>query len=474
MRYLKHIYIFIAVIFITGCEDKLEGIGPEDALSAGAVFSNFDLIDATTLGIYDGMQDGDIIGGTTEFISDFMADDVNFVGSFTTLQDIRDFDSNATNGTIGGIWFDVFDIIRDANNIIVNLPDVNQADVSFSSPSDAANFGALKTQFIAEARFCRALATFIGVNLFAQPYQVGNGGELGLPIVTDFFSGDIAPFQSPRSTVNETHSFIEEDLMFAIANLPRTNGDRASSNAAKALLARLYLYREQWADAANYANQVISDGSFGLASDFTFYNNPSSEHIFQVINTTDDPAFGSRFDTFYNSTADNGRGDLTMTSNLEALYTSEAGDLRYTTLTKSGIDAGNNSATFTIKYPNGQTGSSDPNVIRIAEMYLIRAEANFRLGSSVGASPMADINRTRARAGLPALSGTVTLDDILNERRKELAFEGFRRMDKLRNNLNLKANSSNAISAPGGAKTILPLPDDELNNNPNAQQNPSY
>ncbi len=473
MKNIKFLSFLLVVFLAYNCDDKLDEIAPEDSLSSSVIFSNFTTIDAATVGIYDGMQDGDIIGGLPEFISDFTADDVSFVGSFTSLQDIRDFNADATNTSIDNIWFDIFDVVRDANNIIVNLPDVQAENVNFSSPTDAQNFDALKNEFIAEARFCRALVNFIGVNLFAQPYQISNGSNLGLPLIEEFFTGDISPFQKERATLNETHAFIEADLQFAMNNLPAQNGIRASSTAAKALLSRLYLYREQWSEAANMANDVINTGGFALAGNLNFYNNPSSEHIFRIINLPDDAAFGSNFDTFYNSTANNGRGDLVFTQDLVDLYTSEPGDLRYTSLSIDDVDAGNNPARFTLKYPNGQNNDSDPNVLRMAEMYLNRAEANFRGGTSIGATPLADVNATRTRAGLPPLTGPITLDDILNERRKELAFEGHRRMDLLRNLRNLRPDNG-AVSEAGGQKTILPIPDDELNNNGNITQNPGY
>lgn len=462
----KTVFFFALTALVLGCEDRVESILPEDSLSSTAVFTNFVTIEAAVIGVYDGLQDGDIIG-TPDFIADFMSDNVNFVGSFTTLQDIRDFDADPTNGTIDNIWLDIYDITRDANNVIVNLPTLNAESVN-GAPE---NFDALRTQFIAEARFCRALAYFIGVNIFAQPFQVGGGGTLGLPIVTDFFEGDIAPFQQPRSTVNETHAFIEADLLFAMNNLPATNGIRASSTAARGLLSRLYLYREQWAAAANMANDVINTTGFNLAADFSFYNNTSPEHLFQVINQADDPAFGSDFDTFYNPTSNNGRGDLPFSQDLIDAFEAQPGDLRFD-LVLSSVDAGNNPALFTTKYPNGATNESDPNVIRMGEIHLNRAEANFRAGTDIGATPLADVNAVRARAGLAPLAA-VTLDDILLERRKELAFEGARRMDLLRNNLNLKPGGG-AVSAPGSDLVILPIPDDELNSNPNAQQNPGY
>ena len=470
MKHFNKILLLVTALVAWNCDSKIDDITPENDLSADVIFSNFTTIEAATVGIYDGMQDGGFIG-QPEYISDFMSDNVNFVGSFTTLQDIRDFDANATNGTIGGMWFDVFDVIRDANNIIVNLPEVDPANVGFVSTANSTNFEALRTQFIGEAHFSRALATFQGVNMFAQPFQFSNGSNLGMPLVTGFFEGEVEPFQLPRSTVNETHAFIESDLLIAMNNLPETNGIRASSTSARALLSRLYLYREQWNEAANMANDVINTSGFSLAPDYTFYNNPSSEHIFRVINQADDGAFGNPFDTFYNPTSNNGRGDLTFSDDLIAAFEAEPNDLRFA-LSFEDVDAGNNPARFTTKYPNGATSESDPNVLRMGEMYLNRAEANFRGGTNIGDTPLNDINAIRDRAGLAPLA-SVTLDDILLERRKELAFEGHRRMDLLRNNLNLKPDNG-AISAPGSDKVILPIPTDELNANPNAVQNPSY
>ena len=473
MKKNKLIFYSLIMWSLINCsENKLEEITPEDNIPAALIFTNFSTIEATTVGIYDGMQNGDIIGGQVEFIGDFLSDDVNFVGSYPSLQQLRNFYAASTNRNVNDIWFNVFNVTRNANNIIENLAVLSSQDITFSDPNDFETFETRKQEFIAEARFCRALVTFIGANLFAHPYQVENGENLGMPIVTAFFAGDEGRFKEPRATLNETHTFIENDLLFAVNNLSDFNGIRASSTAAKALLSRLYLYREQWSEAANMANAVINTSGFSLAPDYTFYNNPSSEHIFRIINLPDDSAFGLNFDLFYNPASARGRGDLTITPDLITAFTAEIGDLRYTTLTTEDRDPSNNPARFTLKYPNGQTNESDPNVLRMGEIYLNRAEANLRGNTTIGDTPLNDVNAIRARAGLVALTA-VTLEDVLLERRKELAFEGHRRMDLLRNNKNLKPENF-PISAPGGNKTILPIPANEINMNPNAVQNTSY
>jgi hypothetical protein len=131
---------------------------------------------------------------------------------------------------------------------------------------------------------------------------------------------------------------------------------------------------------------------------------------------------------------------------------------------------------FTTKYPNGTANTDDPNVLRVSEMYMIRAEANLRGNLTVGGvAPVADVNRIRTRAGLTPLV-TVNLTEIIEERRKEFCFEGLRRMDLLRNNLPLRASdmANFAKSQPTADKVVFPIPQRERDNNPNLIQNTGY
>ena len=119
---------------------------------------------------------------------------------------------------------------------------------------------------------------------------------------------------------------------------------------------------------------------------------------------------------------------------------------------------------LTSKYTN-QYGNI--HVIRLAEMYLIRAEANYRLGTSLGATPLDDINTIRGRAKASALT-TVTLDDILLERRRELAFEGFLIHDIKRTKGNVGSLNWNSD------KLVFPIPLREMQVNNKLVQNPGY
>jgi hypothetical protein len=141
-----------------------------------------------------------------------------------------------------------------------------------------------------------------------------------------------------------------------------------------------------------------------------------------------------------------------------ALY--EAGDARKTFFSNSG------GSDYTSKH---NSRFANVRVIRLAEMYLIRAEANFRLGTTVGDSPLNDVNRIRTRAGLPALTaGELTLARILRERKLELAFEGQALHD-------IKRLQGTVGGLPWNSpKLVFPIPEREIIANPNLTQNEGY
>ncbi|MDB0601538.1 RagB/SusD family nutrient uptake outer membrane protein [Tenacibaculum maritimum] len=468
MKKNKIIYILLGIlsIFVSSCESSLD-IAPEGSLTGGVVLSNAALAEGVLVGAYGRMRNDAAFNGTTQLTQEWMSDNIDFKGSFPTFQEIRDYTTIADNGSVSGYWRNLYDVISPANFLINKLPTTDIPDLSEAE----------RERIIAEAKFIRAITNFNLVNLFAQPFQVSNGSNLGIPLIVDFFEGDLSLFQLPRSTVNEVHAAIEKDLLEAIPELLEvTSRGRASKGAAKALLARLYLYRDEFSKAADYANQVIQSSRYELAPNYLFFNqNDSSEHIFQIINNAvDGQTSGQGFSGLANP-APVGRGDTPFSQNLLNEYALEPGDLRFTTLHVEGTDAVGKTSTFTTKFPDGVNNSDNAPILRVTEMYTIRAEANLRGLTNIGDSPLNDINALRSRAGLPVLV-SVNLDVILNEKRKELCFEGQRRMDLLRNKRSLRrAGQANiAASAFGANKTILPIPSDELDLNPNNTQNPGY
>jgi len=235
---IKYIIAISALAFsLSSCENKL-ALTPEQDLTEETIFSSPSTARSAVLGVYSTAQTLEFYGAMPQMIEEYMGDNVEFVGSFPTLQELRDFTTVSTNANVSGIWQVHYQVITRANKVIANV-------ASVSGLSDAE-----KNQFVGEAKFLRALAYLQLVNMYAQPFQVSTGTNLGVPLVIDDFTGTLS-FPA-RATVNQVHDQIKKDLTEAAAALPAsyatgvdTRG-RATKGAANALLSRLYLYREEW------------------------------------------------------------------------------------------------------------------------------------------------------------------------------------------------------------------------------------
>jgi hypothetical protein len=260
----------------------------------------------------------------------------------------------------------------------------------------------------------------------------------------------------PRSTVADVYARVIEDLTNAEALLPEENGFFATTYAASAILSRVYLMQNDYAAAAEAANKVIESGLFELTRTYAEAFNKGSqegsnatpEDVFSIqVNSQD----GINDMNTYFST--NGRGDIYIEAAHFDLY--EADDDR-----------------LNLFYDDERTGKwenqfGNVNIVRLAEMYLTRAEANFRESTSLGAKPIDDINQIRTRVELDSLVA-LSLDDILLERHLELAFEGHLIHD-------IKRTQSNVGDLPYNApELIFPIPLRERNINPDLEQNDGY
>lgn len=461
---------------MTACDEDIKLL-PQQSVDVSGAFTNEAATQATLLGIYSTCQVLEMNGAMPQIFSDFMADNTSFVGSFPTLQELRDFNGISTNGNVSGVWQQHYRVITRANDVIANV----------SGVVDAGFTDAERAQFVGEAKFLRALAYFQLVNLYAQPFQVSNGTNLGVPIVTEPFTGTVE-FPA-RATVNEVHSLIKADLADAIASLPATYSTpiftrgRATRGAAQALLSRVHLYRGEWADAATQSKAVLdATAVYSLAATHAFWSSKNTtEEVFTIQNSAiDNGRTGSGgWASWHRPAANGGRGDCKFSPELIAAYGQEAGDLRFA-LRSAGTGADNNPAQFSTKWSDAVTNADNSPVIRTTEVVLNYVEAKAEADNAVSQELIDRMNALRTRAGLPTWTLTTFADKtafvnaVLNERRKELAFEGHRRMDLLRRGQNLRAANTNA--AFGAPKTILPIPQREIDNNPSlaGQQNPGY
>lgn len=473
-KYISLIALFFA---ISACDSELD-IQPEQSLSPEVTFSNEAGAQAALLGAYSATQSLDAFGGLAIVINDYMADNVRFVGSFPTLQELNNYVTIASNGSIQTMWAAHYFAILAANAVIDNVPAV--VDPGFTD--------AERKQLIGEAKFIRALTYFQMVTLWGQPYQVSNGNTPGVPLVltAGALVGDIV--KPARNTVAEVYAQVEKDLAEALPDVlnnfsaaDQTRG-RATKGAVNALLSRVSLYKGDWAKATQYADAIlVGNNLYALASDFTFYDANTSEDIFTIqMTTTDNSRTGSGGLGGYHLPASRGgRGDAPMSASIIAAY--GTGDKRLTSLSFTGTDATTVSSTFSNKYKDGATNADNAPILRVTEMVLNKAEALVKSTNSVNAEAITLVNRLRTRAGLTAFDAAqfadaaALLTAILNERRLELAFEGHRRMDLLRNGLPLRtAGAGVGISGPGSPKVILPIPTREIDLGAALPQNAGY
>jgi starch-binding outer membrane protein, SusD/RagB family len=465
--------VFTSTIFLFSCEKELE-LFPEQSLDESVAFSSAAAAEATLNGVYSQAQVLEVFGSSPQIIEDFMADNTEFVGSFPTLQEIKIYVTTSPNVTIQGHWQAMYRVINGANIVVDNVPNVTDP---LMTPERAASL-------VGQAKFLRAIVYFQLVNQFAQPFNLNGGTSPGVPLVLKGFTGQIE--YPARATVAEVHAQIAKDLTEALAAVPETYSTNAKGKATKAAcagyLSRLHLYRGEYSQAASFAQQVLSFPNYSLAANLNFYNLQTSEDVFTIINTTtDNPRTGSGgWASYHRPAIQNGRGDCAFSADLEAAFNLEPGDKRYIELSDMVTAADNVARRMTKKYPDATTNTDDAPLMRVAEINLTRAEALAEV-NGVNQESIDLVNPIRTRAGLTtwAIGDFASKEDlvaaILTERRKELCFEGHRRMDLLRRGLPLRTTGAEAPLAQFGAnRTILPIPQRELDLNKSLSQNPGY
>lgn len=431
----------LAALAIAACDTPLD-VDPTASIPSDNAFKNAREVELGVNGIYDAFQSSALYGRDITVYPEMYADNLDFTGTYTTDGEVANRNIRPDNVAIADHWIDSYEVINRANTVLKGMEEADDL-----SPE------AYK-KFKGEALFLRALSYLNLVNYYG-----------GVPIILEPRPGVDEESKVARASVAEVFDRIETDLIEAIDLLPAGGSStRASKGAAQALLARVYLEQKKDADARDMATAVIESGDYELVSNYrTLYTNKANaETIFQIgftINDNNSMAF------WYYPEGLGGRQGFTPSTGLYNAY--EADDAR---LEASIAVDGNNR--YGIKYHRIASGDDNVPVLRLAEMYLIRAEANARLGAPA-ATVRADIDVVRARAGLAPLDASIDteeelIDAILQERRVEFAMEGHRFFDLRRNG---KAEEVLGIDAN---RLIFPIPQRELDVNDKLVQNPGY
>ena len=469
MRIFSKYKLLTALVFIgllSSCKKEFLELNPPTSLTPGqALGTEADLLVALR-GAYAGLRGVDFYGRTIPVLGDIMADNSYQHAINTNRYTLfNNYTYNVTDGNVLGIWNTGYTIILRANNII-NAPIASTANVD---------------QYKGEAYAVRALAYFTLVRYFARPYT-DNPAGLGVPIVTSY-DPDAKP---PRNTVAEVYTLILDDLTKAYTLMTKfTNSSQFSKYSARALQAKVYLTMGDKTNAKTAALDVINNGGFSSLSTSNHASYWASglirtdklETLFEV---SSDAVANLAFDALsYIYSQDGNYGDLVVSDDFYATF--DAADTRkalYPVVPRPKTPPGPSIPTIA-KYPVITGDYSDTKVLRLSEMYLIAAEASLP-ASEPDALTYVNYITTRRMAPAIASSGAALLEDVLAERRRELAFEGDRYMDLMR----LKRDIVRSTNYPSAARNIpysnfrriMPIPQTELDANPNirGQQNPSW
>jgi hypothetical protein len=359
------------------------------------------------------------------------------------------------------IWNNAYEVIANANIVInANLEDL-EGDMEYG------------THLQGQAIAIRALAHYDLLRSFGQQHT--SGGNLGVPYITTFKGEDLFP---ARNTIDENKAAIYNDLEMAYSMMDRTYDSKIliSKLAAKALESRVAIYFGDWERARDAAKIVIDANAYTIASASTFVSNwmidQAPNSIFELEFSTSDNVGINGLAYMYRFPGDapSGYGDAEVVSDVINIF--DAGDVRLDIL---GYQDGGTRLRNMGKYPDTVTGADNVPLIRIEEIILNYAEALYELGNTDEA--LRQLNSIPANRGAQ-LYTSVTKDNILSERRKELMFEGFRFDDLMRTGQSIKVLGSNqqvieTLSYPNNL-FAYPIPKSEMDANSNMVQNAGY
>jgi len=439
----------IALLLFTGlmgasCNDILD-TEPEQNISDQAVIVDEKSSNTALVGVYDALQGY----ATSSIIGLDLASDnvVNYNNQNNLVPDL-------TPNAAGGGFSAIYRMINQANFVISLVPGVQD---NFFTQEE-------RNQILGEAYFLRAL----GYLDLAKTYG-------GVQLVLVPATGPDTHKGTKRSTIEQTYEQIGKDLDQAETLLKETlNRTRANRFSVYALKARYYTYTKNWELAEQNASKVIASSSFKLVKPFSlfFTGKTTEESVFELVYSTSDR---NSFYTNWLSPADGGRHDyIPAREFVSLLLDPQKGGSRKSMLKQTAEGSWD-----LIQYGKSD-GSSSVFVLRIAEQYLIRAEARAKKAAPDLAGALADLNAVKNRADAPSSVLTTSSTaaqisaEILEERRLELPFEGHRFVDVVRT-----GNAATIFGAinPNRKKAdfeVLPIPLSAIQNDGDLNQNPGY
>jgi tetratricopeptide (TPR) repeat protein len=449
----RHTLLFLSAftLLFSACDEKLH-LPPAQAVDQDVALESDANVKTVLVGAYDQVSSSRLYGGILMLLPEMLSGnkEIRWQGTYSEPREVFNKNIFTNNLYVTELWTDAYEVINTANNVLEAIPVVNEED---------------QGRVRGEALFLRGSMFFELTRLYGQPYVAGNtNSDLAVPLVLTPTRGIEESSYVSRNTVQEAYTQVLEDLTTAESLLPETNGFFATKAAASAMLSRVYLQMERFADARDAADRaIVSSGKNLNAAYGDAFNNTqnTTEDIFAIQVSAQDGE--NHMQMFYSIPEFGGRdGDVVPLQAHFNLY--EAGDDRLKLFYTGNGD--NRIGKWKIQYTN-------LSIIRVAEMYLTRAEGNLREGTAIGATPLEDLNRIRQRVKLP-LKATATLEDILKERKLELAHEGHFLHDVKRTKGRIADNTSSEFYPYDDPRLVFPIPQREIDANSNLVQNEGY
>jgi hypothetical protein len=464
---LKNILYALLGLLLLGCDSFLDE-KPQQSIDASTALTSGENIRLALNASYVSIRNA---YGQELFIgADLMADngEIFFQGTYIQPREYLGKNMVASSTWPEQAWQDLYKGIYICNQVLKNIAVVDSAD---------------RPQIEGEALFLRGMVYFDLARFYAPAYQPGGANnDAAVPLVLE----NGTEMYPARATVNQIYNQAQTDLEKSASLLSTDEAFFANKYAALGILSRLYLTKEMWSEAATVASEVIESGVFSLSeTPLAAFNHASNgaEDVFAFQQNNDDNlgsvqgTGNAGMSAFYASTNVTGRSDFAITDVAFNLY--ESGDLRGEKQT--GLDENSDASDIKSMFYNGFINTSNDGIfnakwlyfdkkmtfIRLAEMYLTRAEANFENGSAIGDTPLNDIRTIRNRAGITTPE-PIDRDFIRKERVRELIFEGHRLHDYKRWKWSVGDLPYNAPNL------AFPIPQRERDVNVNLSQNSGY
>ena len=458
---LRISWILILFALNTSCEDFVDIDAPVNEVVSETVYTSDGTATAAIRGIYIEMMTGSFASGNPSSITSLTGLSSDDLLNFSSSADRIDFNTNAltaNNSFINNLWSEAYNLIYYTNSVLEGLERSNGITIT------------TKNQLAGEAKFLRAFLHFYLLNLF---------GDVPLINSTDYRVNNVVSRNASSDILQQVVADLQEAQRLLAKDYSYSRGERVQPNqsAATTLLARAYLYTADWTKADIEASKVINNnGLYTLENDLNkVFKANSQEAIWQLQpvflgeNTPEGGAFinnNGSFPTFQSLTD-------------ELVNTFESGDQRRSDWVDSIIFDSSTTYYHPFKYKikeKNQPITEYSMVLRLAELYLIRAEARAQVNDISGAK--ADLNIIRNRAGLPNTSANDQQSLLLaieHERRVEFFTEWGHRWFDLKRTGRADAVLSEITWKDWQSTDVLyPIPQTEREVNGNLTQNDGY